>query len=89
MPFAWQHIDITWNNVELSLVKLWGFHMRAILQEVLKLLCSTMNMNLKIVLLKLLPYLPGDLRMTHECIYIYNILNSLDFKFPKSKLQLF
>ena len=55
---AWQHQVITWTNADFSLVRICGIHMRAIPQQVTKL--SLCMMSLEIMILRLLPYLPGD-----------------------------
>ena len=55
---AWRHQSNTWTNVDQSSVRFWGIHLRAVTLGVWKLLfCRT---NLKILLLKLLPHLPGS-----------------------------
>ena len=54
---GWQHLPITWTNVDFSLVRFCGIHLRAISLWVLKLLFCIMS--LKSILLRLLPHLPG------------------------------
>ena len=53
---AWLHQAIIWTTVHYSLVRFVGIHMRAILQQLLKLLFSIVS--LKIILFKLLPHFP-------------------------------
>ena len=60
---AWRHQAITWTNVGDSLMRCCGIHLRAILHRVPKLLFHTMN--LKIILLKLLPHPPKANELTH------------------------
>ena len=54
---TWCHQAITWTNVEFSLVKFCGIHLRTISQRAPKLLFCIMR--LKIILLKLLLHLQG------------------------------
>ena len=57
MACCLQHQAITWTNVDFWSVRFLGTHPRAISKWVPKLLFVVMS--LKIILLKLLPYLPG------------------------------
>ena len=52
---AWRHQAITWTNVDLSLVKSCGIHLRAVSHEMLKI--STLDVSLKIINLRLHPHL--------------------------------
>ena len=54
---AWWHQAITQTNLDLSSVKSWGIHIRAISLEMLKI--YIIDMCLKIIYLKLHPHLPG------------------------------
>ena len=58
MACCWEHQGITWTNVKFPLVMFRDIHLRAILQQVPKL--QYLIMNLKIMILKLLPHLQGE-----------------------------
>ena len=59
---AWRHQTISWTSVEFFLVRSSGIDLRAIPQRAPKLFFCIMS--LKIVLLKLLKYLPGVIKLT-------------------------
>ena len=65
VTYIWVNIGsgqaIIWSNVDLSLMNLRGIHLEAISQQMSKLLFSTIS--LKIILLELLPHLPGPLSL--------------------------
>ena len=54
---AWQHLAITWTNVDLSSVEFSGIHVTTILLVALKV--SIHEMSWKIISLKSQPHLPG------------------------------
>ena len=58
---------ITWTSVYFSLLRLCGIHLRAVLQQVTKLLFCLMS--LKIMPLKLLTYRPGNNELKIKNIY--------------------
>ena len=53
---AWQHQAITWTSVDSSTLQLCGIHRKAMSKE---LYISILDMSLKIIKLRLQPYLPG------------------------------
>ena len=55
--FAWQHQDITWNNVGLALDRSYGIDLRTVSRDMHKI--STPNMSLEITNSKLQRHLPG------------------------------
>ena len=61
---VWQHQTIIWTNDGFSWVRFCDIHLRAISQQVPKVLFCIMS--LKILLLKLLPHLPGVNELTHK-----------------------
>ena len=68
-PVAWWHQAITWINVDFSLVRLCGIHLRSISHWMLKLLFT---MSLNIMLLKLLPHHRGQW-VKMDFVWIYHI----------------
>ena len=58
---AWQHQAITWTNVDFLLMKFYDIHLRAVEQQVSKLLFCIIS--LKIILLKLSPQFPGAIEL--------------------------
>ena len=75
------HQAITWTNVDISFVRVWGIQLKVISQLVPKLLFHIMS--LKIILLRLLPHLPGANGLNNKiwkhktCIQLYNYLHNL------------
>ena len=76
---AREHQAVTWTNVDLSLVRFCGIHLRAISQQVPELLFCTMS--LKIIFLKSLPHFPGfkDLKNYHKYIPLFNMYSFFHF----------
>ena len=54
---AWRHQDITWTTGDFSLVRIYDIHITAISQRVPTILFCIMSS--KIILMKVLPYLPA------------------------------
>ena len=61
--FAWQHQTIAWTNADFRLIRFCGLNLREILQRNTELLFCTMN--LKIMILILLPYFSGSNVLYH------------------------
>ena len=59
--------QVTWINVDLSLGRFYGIHLRIVSWQMSKLLFWTMS--LKIIYLKLLPHLPGINELTRWHLY--------------------
>ena len=57
LPDKWQHLVITWTNVDLSSMRSYGIGSRVISQEML--IISIRDMCLKIIILLLQPHRPG------------------------------
>ena len=56
---------MTWTNVDPSLVRTLGIHLRAVLQEIIQI--SVSDMCFKIMQLKFLKHLPGGNELRHPC----------------------
>ena len=48
LSFVWRHQSITWTNIDLSAVRFWGIHLRAISHEMLEIYILYFDMSVKI-----------------------------------------